>query len=67
MAFGIKLRVWGDYACFTRPALQEILGHSTIVTTQRYARLGQTHVLEEAKRIGSVVTKVVTEEEAHNA
>ncbi len=22
MAFGIKLRVWGDYACFTRPEMK---------------------------------------------
>jgi len=32
-------------------ALQEILGHSTIVVTQRYARLGETHVRAEAERV----------------
>lgn len=34
-------------------ALQEILGHSSIVTTQRYGRLGEAHVVEEARRIDS--------------
>lgn len=32
-------------------ALQEILGHASIVTTQRYGRLGEAHVQAEAKRI----------------
>ena len=32
-------------------ALQEILGHASIVTTQRYARLGEAHVQAEASRI----------------
>lgn len=32
-------------------ALQEILGHSSVVTTQRYGRLGEVHVLAEASRI----------------
>jgi len=32
-------------------ALQEILGHSSIVTTQRYARLGEAHVRAEAERL----------------
>ena len=32
-------------------ALQEILGHSSIVTTQRYARLGEQHVRQEAERM----------------
>jgi integrase len=42
-------------------ALQEILGHSTIVTTQRYGRLGEAHVLDEARRIlGRGVTRGVT-------
>lgn len=32
-------------------ALQEILGHASIVTTQRYGRLGEAHVQAEAARI----------------
>ena len=32
-------------------ALQQILGHSTIVTTQRYAKLGDDLVRAEAERI----------------
>jgi len=31
--------------------LQEILGHSSIVTTQRYGRLGEAHVVAEARRL----------------
>jgi integrase len=42
-------------------ALQEILGHASIVTTQRYGRLGEAHVQAEAERIGNqLVTQVVT-------
>ena len=42
-------------------ALQEILGHASIVTTQRYGRLGEAHVQAEAQRIqGRMVTPVVT-------
>ena len=42
-------------------ALQEILGHASIVTTQRYGRLGEAHVQAEARRIqGRLVTEVVT-------
>lgn len=42
-------------------ALQEILGHASIVTTQRYARLGEAHVQAEAARIqGRLVTPLVT-------
>lgn len=42
-------------------ALQEILGHASIVTTQRYGRLGEAHVQAEAERIGNkLVTPVVT-------
>ena len=42
-------------------ALQEILGHASIVTTQRYGRLGEAHVQAEAERIqGRLVTPLVT-------
>lgn len=41
-------------------ALQEILGHSTIVTTQRYARLAEDMVMAEAKRIHTVAITVAT-------
>jgi site-specific recombinase XerC len=42
-------------------ALQEILGHASIVTTQRYGRLGEAHVQAEAKRTqGRLVTPLVT-------
>ena len=41
-------------------ALQQILGHSTIVTTQRYARLSDDLVMREAERIeGQGVAKGV--------
>ena len=33
------------------PALQQILGHSSIATTQRYARLGDDAVKEQALRV----------------
>jgi integrase len=33
-------------------ALQQILGHASIDTTQRYARLSEEAVMREAKRIG---------------
>jgi integrase len=42
-------------------ALQEILGHASIVTTQRYGRLSDAHVQAEAARIGErLVTRLVT-------
>ncbi len=42
-------------------ALQEVLGHSSIAMTQRYARLSEAHVMAEAARIGEqMVTPVVT-------
>lgn len=42
-------------------ALQAILGHASIVTTQRYGRLSDAHVQAEAARIGEqLVTRVVT-------
>jgi integrase len=42
-------------------ALQEILGHASIVTTQRYGRLGEAHVQAEAARIqGRLATQVAT-------
>lgn len=36
------------------PALQQILGHASIVTTQHYARLSDEHVRSEAARINGV-------------
>jgi len=33
-------------------ALQQILGHASIETTQRYARLSDEAVMREAQRIG---------------
>jgi integrase len=35
-------------------ALQQVLGHASIVTTQRYAKLGDEAVMREAVRIGRV-------------
>jgi integrase len=41
-------------------ALQDILGHTSIVTTQRYARLSDDLIQREAARLGEeVVAKVV--------
>jgi integrase len=40
-------------------ALQELLGHSTVVTTQRYGRLAEPHVQAEAARVGPLVPEVV--------
>jgi integrase len=44
-------------------ALQEILGHASIVTTQRYARLGEQHVRAEAAKVfqSPRVTRDVTQ------
>jgi integrase-like protein len=40
-------------------ALQELLGHSTVVTTQGYGRLAEPHVQAEAARVGRLVPEVV--------
>lgn len=40
-------------------ALQEILGHASIVTTQRYGRLGEAHVIEEARKVHQAVHQAV--------
>jgi integrase len=43
-------------------ALQELLGHSTIVTTQRYARLSEAHVQDEVRRLRGVTVGVTAAE-----
>jgi integrase len=48
-------------------ALQELLGHSTIVTTQRYGRLAETHVQAEAAKVGRLVPQVVTGQNVETA
>jgi integrase len=48
-------------------ALQELLGHSTILTTQRYARLAESHVQAESAKVGQLVPKLVTGENAAEA
>jgi len=40
-------------------ALQELLGHSTVVTTQRYGRLAEAHVQAEAAKVGRLVPEVI--------
>ncbi len=40
-------------------ALQEILGHASIVTTQRYARLSEVHVKAEAERVRDEFGKIL--------
>ncbi len=35
-------------------ALQQILGHSSVVTTQRYARMDEDAVRDEARKVGTV-------------
>lgn len=44
-------------------ALQEMMGHTSIVTTQRYARLADVHVKREAELMeGRLATKVVAKD-----
>jgi site-specific recombinase XerD len=35
-------------------ALQQVLGHASIVTTQRYARMSDEVVMREVERIGDL-------------
>jgi integrase len=39
-------------------ALQQVLGHSTVVTTQRYARLDEDAIRREAVKVQSVADSV---------
>lgn len=39
-------------------ALQQVLGHSTVVTTQRYARLDEDAIRREAEKVQSVADSV---------
>jgi len=41
-------------------ALQELLGHSSIVTTQRYGRLGEAHVFAEMERLEGRLSPVLS-------
>ena len=41
-------------------ALQQLLGHSTIVTTQRYGRLSEPSVASEMARVGQRATNGAT-------
>ena len=45
-------------------ALQQILGHASVVTTQRYARLSDEHVRAEAERIAGQVAAGVAAAES---
>ena len=46
-------------------ALQEILGHASIVRTQRYARLGEEHVRTEAAKVFSKPPNVTPGDKEH--
>ena len=51
-------QMWHTFACQwlerggSLAALQQVLGHASIATTQRYARLSDDAVMREAQRIG---------------
>jgi len=42
----------------TLAALQQVLGHASVLTTQRYARLSDEHVRAEAERMGGKAGKI---------
>ena len=39
-------------------ALQQVLGHSTVATTQRYARLDEEAIRREAERVQTIAATV---------
>jgi site-specific recombinase XerC len=41
-------------------ALQQVLGHASIVTMQRYARLSEDHVMAERMGLSESATKSAT-------
>ena len=52
---------WKTTAGGSLAALQELLGHSSIVATPRYGRLGGAHAQAEVERIqGRMIPEVVT-------
>lgn len=51
MGYGVKLLVWGDYACFTRPEMK-VERVSYDVMTPSAARGSGSHPLETCNQVG---------------